>query len=427
VSAASANPPARVLLASLIGTTIEFFDFYIYGTAAVLVFPKLFFPSSAPAAATLQSLATFALAFFARPIGSAVFGHYGDRIGRKTTLVASLLTMGLSTVLIGLLPTYAAIGVLAPLLLALCRFGQGFGLGGEWGGAVLLATENSPPGKSNWYGSFPQYGAPIGFIISSGIFLLLTRALSDQQFMQWGWRVPFIASSVLVLVGLWVRLRIEETRDFRLALQNRERVAVPLAEVFRNHGLTVVLGTLGSVAIFAVFYLLTVFALGWATGTLGYSRQEFLVLQIIGMVFFGAGIPVSAMLADRFNPRLVLMVVAAGTAVYGLVFAALLGSSSHVSALLCLALGGALIGLAYGPLGSMLASLFPTAVRYTGASITFNLTGIIGGSLTPYVATWLATRYGLPAVGWYLSFTCVVTALALLLLGRLRASPGKPG
>jgi MFS family permease len=317
--------------------------------------------------------------------------------------------------------------VLAPLLLALCRFGQGFGLGGEWGGAVLLATENSPPGKSNWYGSFPQYGAPIGFIISSGIFLLLTRALSDQQFMQWGWRVPFIASSVLVLVGLWVRLRIEETRDFRLALQNRERVAVPLAEVFRNHGLTVVLGTLGSVAIFAVFYLLTVFALGWATGTLGYSRQEFLVLQIIGMVFFGAGIPVSAMLADRFNPRLVLMVVAAGTAVYGLVFAALLGSSSHVSALLCLALGGALIGLAYGPLGSMLASLFPTAVRYTGASITFNLTGIIGGSLTPYVATWLATRYGLPAVGWYLSFTCVVTALALLLLGRLRASPGKPG
>ena len=202
--AASANPPARVLLASLIGTTIEFFDFYIYGTAAVLVFPKLFFPSSEPAAATLQSLATFALAFFARPVGSAVFGHYGDRIGRKATLVAALLTMGLSTVLIGLLPTYAAVGVLAPLLLALCRFGQGFGLGGEWGGAVLLATENAPPGKSNWYGRFPQYGAPIGFIISSGIFLLLTHYLSDQQFLQWGWRVPFIASSVLVLVGLWM-------------------------------------------------------------------------------------------------------------------------------------------------------------------------------------------------------------------------------
>jgi metabolite-proton symporter len=425
VPAASPNPPARVLLASLIGTTIEFFDFYIYGTAAVLVFPKLFFPSSDPAAATLQSLATFALAFFARPIGSAVFGHYGDRIGRKATLVAALLTMGLSTVLIGLLPTHASIGVLAPLLLALCRFGQGFGLGGEWGGAVLLATENSPPGKHNWYGSFPQYGAPIGFVLSSGIFLLLAQQLSEQQFMSWGWRIPFLASSVLVLVGLWVRLRIEETRDFRIALENQERVAVPLAEVFRSHGMTVLLGTLGSVAIFAVFYLLTVFALGWGTGTLGYSRQEFLVLQIIGMVFFGAGIPVSALLADRFSPRPVLIVVAALMALYGLAFAPLLAAGNQASVLLCLSLGGALIGLAYGPLGSMLASLFPTAVRYTGASVTFNLTGILGGSLTPYVATWLATRHGLSAVGWYLSFTSIVTALALLLLGYVAVRQGR--
>src|SRR5882757_4274215 len=193
------NSPARVLFASLIGTTIEFFDFYIYATAAVLVFPKLFFPAGDASAATLQSLATFALAFFARPVGSALFGHFGDRIGRKATLVAALLTMGLSTVLIGLLPTYASIGLLAPLLLALCRFGQGLGLGGEWGGAVLLAIENAPPHKRAWYGMFPQLGAPLGFLCSTGIFLLLTHFLSEPAFNSYGWRLPFLASALLVL------------------------------------------------------------------------------------------------------------------------------------------------------------------------------------------------------------------------------------
>src|SRR6201991_3517343 len=205
------NSALRVLFASLVGTTIEFFDFYIYATAAVLVFPKLFFPASDPSAATLQSFATFALAFFARPIGSAIFGHFGDRIGRKATLVAALLTMGLSTVAIGLLPTYQTIGVLAPLLLALCRFGQGLGLGGEWGGAVLLATENAPPGKHAWYGMFPQLGAPIGFLFSTGTFLGLSRWVNDESFFDWGWRTPFLASALLVFVGLWVRLRLEET------------------------------------------------------------------------------------------------------------------------------------------------------------------------------------------------------------------------
>src|SRR5690349_21347401 len=212
------NTPAQVLFASLIGTTIEFFDFYIYATAAVLVFPRLFFPTTDPASATLASLATFAVAFFARPIGSALFGHFGDRIGRKTTLVAALLTMGLSTIGIGMLPTYATIGIAAPVLLALCRFGQGLGLGGEWGGAVLLAIENAPPGKRAWYGMFPQLGAPIGFLFSGGIFLALSRWLSDDQFFAYGWRVPFLASAALVLVGLYVRLTITETPVFREAL-----------------------------------------------------------------------------------------------------------------------------------------------------------------------------------------------------------------
>ena len=220
-----------MLFASLIGTTIEFFDFYIYATAAVLVFPKLFFPAADPASATLQSLATFAIAFFARPVGSALFGHFGDRIGRKATLVAALLTMGVSTVAIGLLPTYAAIGVAAPLLLALCRFGQGLGLGGEWGGAVLLATENAPPGKRAWYGMFPQLGAPIGFFLSGGVFLLLSRrADATTQFFAWGWRMPFLASAVLVLVGLYVRLTITETPVFQQAIDKHERVQVPMLD-----------------------------------------------------------------------------------------------------------------------------------------------------------------------------------------------------
>ena len=412
------NSTRRVLFASLIGTTIEFFDFYIYATAAVLVFPQLFFPASDPATATLQSLATFALAFFARPVGSAVFGHYGDRIGRKATLVAALLTMGLSTVLIGLLPTYASVGLLAPALLALCRFGQGFGLGGEWGGAVLLATENAPPGRQNWFGMFPQLGAPIGFLCSSGIFLLLDKVLSKAQFLQWGWRVPFIASSALVLVGLYVRLRIQETPAFRRALEQNERVKVPMATVFREHGLTLLLGTFAAVAVFVVFYLMTVFSLSWGTSKLGYTRHDFLILQMVGVVFFGLTIPLAAWLADRSNPRRILIAATIGMGLYGLAYAPLLQAGNQGSVLLCLSLGLGLMGLGYGPLGSALAALFPTAVRYTGASLAFNFAGIVGASLTPYAATWLATTYGLQAVGMYLSVAALLTVVALLLLGR---------
>jgi len=412
------NSPRRVLFASLIGTTIEFFDFYIYATAAVLVFPQLFFPASDPDAATLQSLATFALAFFARPVGSAVFGHYGDRIGRKATLVAALLTMGLSTVAIGLLPTYHSAGLLAPALLALCRFGQGFGLGGEWGGAVLLATENAPPGKQSWYGMFPQLGAPIGFICSSGVFLLLTHFLSDAEFLQWGWRVPFVASAALVLVGLWVRLRIEETPAFRRAVANDERVGVPMAVVLRAHGGRLVLGIFAAVATFVVFYLMTVFSLSWGTAQLGYSREQFLILQMAAVVFFGLAIPFSAWMADRVDPRLVLVSATVALAAYGLVYAPLLAGGSQLMVLLCLSLGLGLMGLTYGPLGAALAALFPTSVRYTGASLTFNLAGIVGASLTPYAATWLAREHGLAAVGYYLSAAAVLTLVALLLLPR---------
>jgi len=419
-----ANRPATVLFASLIGTTIEFFDFYIYATAAVLVFPKLFFPASDAAAATLQSLATFAIAFFARPVGSAVFGHFGDRVGRKATLVAALLTMGLSTVVIGLLPTYATIGTLAPLLLALCRFGQGLGLGGEWGGAVLLATENAPPGKRAWYGMFPQLGAPIGFFLSSGTFLLLSKLLSDAEFLSYGWRIPFLASALLVIVGLYVRLKITETPDFQAVLDRNERVKLPVAAVFANHGRALVLGTLAALATFVVFYLMTVFTLSWGTSALGYSRQTFLLLQLGAIVFFGLTIPIAAVLADRHGRRAAMILVSIALALFGLLFGPLFGSGQLSMVALFLVLGQCLIGMTYGPLGTLLSEMFPPEVRYTGASLTFNLAGILGASLAPYAATWLATNYGLQTVGWYLSVAALISLAALVLSGP--ATRGTP-
>ena len=414
----------RVLFASLIGTTIEFFDFYIYGTAAVLVFPQLFFPTGNPTTATLQSLATFALAFFARPVGSALFGHFGDRIGRKATLVAALLTMGLSTVAIGLLPTYAAIGIAAPALLALCRFGQGLGLGGEWGGAVLLATENAPRGKESWYGMFPQLGAPLGFLCSTGIFVVLTEALSDGDFLAFGWRIPFLASAVLVGVGLWVRLQITETPAFKRAIEREERVRVPILVLCSEHLSAVVLATLAAITTFVVFYLMTVFTLSWGTAELGFTRQEFLPLQMIGVLFFAATIPLTAVAADRVGRWPVLIASSVAAIVFGLLFEPLFSSRDAVTTTVFLSLGLALMGCTYGALGSALAELFPTAVRYTGASLSFNLAGIFGGSLAPYIATWLATSRGIAYVGYYLCAAAAITLAAqLLLLLRARVTP----
>jgi metabolite-proton symporter len=421
VSGGQVNSPRTVLFASLIGTTIEFFDFYIYATAAVLVFPKLFFPSGDPTAATLQSLATFAIAFFARPVGSAVFGHYGDRIGRKATLVAALLTMGISTVVIGLLPSYAAIGTLAPLLLALCRFGQGLGLGGEWGGAVLLATENAPPGKRAWYGMFPQLGAPIGFFLSGGIFLALSEMLTDEQFFNFGWRIPFLASALLVAVGLYVRLKITETPVFQKVLDKNERVKVPAVTVFREHGRMLVLGTVIALATFVLFYLMTVFALSWGTSALGYSRPQFLMLQLFAVLFFALTIPFSAVMADRHGRRPTMVLVSAAIGLFGLLMAPMFGSGSAVQVALFLALGMGLMGMTYGPLGTLLSEMFPPEVRYTGSSLTFNLGGILGASLAPYVATWLATNYGLGYVGYYLSLAALCTLIALLMTGKPKA------
>lgn len=409
------NSKTRVLFASLVGTTIEFFDFYIYATAAVLIFPHLFFPASTdPMTATIQSLATFAIAFIARPIGAAVFGHLGDRIGRKATLVAALLTMGISTVCIGLLPTYAQIGIAAPLLLALCRLGQGLGLGGEWSGAVLLATENAPEGKRAWYGMFPQLGAPIGFILATGSFLGLGALMSEADFMQWGWRIPFLASAALVIIGLYIRLKLHETPAFQKVLNKQKEVNVPFKEVVTKHYKMLFLGTIAAVCTFVVFYLTTVFALNWGTKQLGYSRAQFLEMQLVATLCFAAFIPLSAVFAEKFGRRTTSIGVCVASALFGLVFASMLESGSTVIVFLFLCVGLALMGMTYGPIGTVLSEIFPISVRYTGSALTFNLAGILGASFAPLIATELATKYGLQAVGYYLTAASILSLLAFL-------------
>jgi MFS family permease len=320
--------------------------------------------------------------------------------------------MGVSTVIIGLLPAYDTIGVLAPLLLALCRFGQGLGLGGEWGGAVILAVENAPPGRRAWYGMFPQLGAPLGFLLSAGVFLVLSQSLSNSQFLTFGWRIPFLASAVLVLLGLYVRLTITETPVFREALEREERVKVPMMVVFRGHGRMLIMGILGSLATFVLFYLMTVFALAWGTSALGYSRDTFLIMQMFGIVFFGLTIPLSAVLAERAR-RSTLIRVTVAIGAFGLVLAPMF-ESGPTGAVLVLVIGLSLMGFTYGPLGTFLSELFPTAVRYTGSSLTFNFAGIFGASLAPYIATWLANTYGLEYVGYYLCGAAALTLIGLL-------------
>jgi metabolite-proton symporter len=414
------NTPFQVLFASLIGTTIEFFDFYIYGTAAVLVFPHLFFSSVDPASATLASLATFGIAFIARPIGALIFGHFGDRIGRKTTLVLALLCMGLSTFAIGALPGYGTIGLAAPALLTLCRFGQGIGLGGEWGGAVLLAVENAPQNKRALYGMFPQFGAPIGFLFSGGSFLLLSQWLTEEQFISFGWRIPFLASALLVLMGLYVRLKITETPVFRAAEQRSEQVKTPVISVFRHHGRALISGTLICLATFVLFYLMTVFTLSWGTSVLHYSRTGFLLMQLLGVVFFALTIPLSALLAER-GRRPIMIAATVLIGLYGFALAPLFqAGTAGVITMLC---GGlALMGLTYGPLGTVVAELFPTPVRYTGSSLAFSLAGILGASLAPYIATWLAQRHGLAWVGYYLTTAAALTGLGLLLIRETKST-----
>lgn len=406
---------ARILTASLTGTAVEFYDFYIYATAAALVFGPLFFPAESTAAQTMFAFMSFGLAFFARPIGAIVFGHYGDRIGRKSTLVASLMLMGLSTLLIAFLPTYAMVGWVAPLLLCVLRFGQGFGLGGEWGGASLLAVEYAPKGWEARFGSAPQFGAPVGFLAANGLFLLLGLFLSDADFKAWGWRIPFLASSVLVGLGLWVRLRIAETPAFREALSHKAPPAVPVAVLFKRHLGAVLAGTAGAIACFAIFYLSTAYALAQGTSALGYSRETFLAVQLGANCFFALGILLAVIRADRTSPRAVMLTGGIMTVLLGAVFGAGLTSGSLPVIFITLAASLMVMGFVYGPLGSWLPTLFPVTVRYSGISLAFNVGGIVGGALTPIGAQKMAELGQGSMVGLLLSLAGLATLIGVSL------------
>ena len=403
----------RIVLASLVGTTIEFYDFYIYGTAAALVIGQAFFPQSAPGTQALNAFLTFGIAFVARPVGAMLFGHFGDRIGRKSTLVASMLVMGLSTTLIGLLPGYATAGALAPWLLCLLRFGQGIGLGGEWGGAALLATENAPQGRRAWFGMFPQLGPPLGFLLANGLFLGLLLGLGEPVFVAWAWRVPFLVSAALVAIGLYLRVSMEETPAFVAAMRRDAPARVPLAEVLARHGRPLIQGSLSIVVCYALFYISTVFALGYCVATRHIPRPDVLEMLCVAVVFMAIATPVSAALADRFGRRPVLMAASALAALSGFLMPGMLGAGSQAEVLLFLCIELGLMGLTFAPLGAALPELFPTRVRYTGASTAYNLGGILGASLAPFAAQLLLERGGLAWVGGYITAAGVISFLAV--------------
>lgn len=446
--ATKTNPRSRVIIASLVGTSIEFYDFYAYATAAVLVFPTIFFANADPTISLLQSFAVFGVAFVARPIGSIIFGHFGDRIGRKQTLVASLLTMGIATVVIGLIPAGTTPGwaIIAPAILVLMRFCQGLGLGGEWSGAALLATENAPEGKRAIYGTFPQLGAPIGFILANGVFLLLATTISPEAFLAWGWRVPFLASAVLVIIGLYVRFTLIETPAFQKVVANNEVVKVPLGRVFRFSWRELILGTFIMLATYTLFYLMTTFTLTFGTTAstvdvaaaaaeaagkpfnpdafvpgLGYLRNDFLVMLIVGVVFFGIFTLVSGPLAERFGRRAHLIVVTIGILIFGALWVPLT-SAGFPGIMALLIIGFTLMGLTFGPMAAILPELFPTNVRYTGSAISYNVSSILGAAVAPFIAValWGATGGSVVLVGLYLSAMALITLIALFLSKETR-------
>ncbi|MGO3141289.1 MAG: MFS transporter [Galactobacter sp.] len=422
-------PRSRVILASLIGTTIEFYDFYIYATAAVAVFPVLFFAGDGgDNTALLASMATFGAAFVARPVGSLIFGHYGDRVGRKATLIGALLTMGIATFIIGLLPTYHQIGLWAPAMLTIMRFCQGLGLGGEWSGASLLATEYADKKKRAFAGMWPQLGAPLGFLMANGFMLLLTNWFNfdsqmhgtDHQFLVWGWRLPFLFSIIMVAIGLWVRFALEETPVFKQAVKEDKKVKAPIAEVFKTSWLQIIQGTFIMLATYVLFYLMTTWILSYGTGALKIQYKDFLVIQLITIVLFGLFVPVSGWAADKFGRRSSQLVITSAIALFGLSFSIMdpsrvgTGGDANTGLIIgFMAVGMALMGLTFGSMSAILPELFPTNVRYTGSGIAYNVSSILGAALTPFVAVFLTDKWGVYMVGLYLTFAAVLTITAL--------------
>ena len=419
------NDPFKVALASMVGTAIEFFDYYIYAAAAVLVFNTQFFHSGDPLSDDLLSLSTLALAFFARPIGSALFGHFGDKIGRKKTLVASLVLMGGSTVVIGLLPTYSQIGIWAPILLCICRVGQGIGLGGEWGGAALVATENAPEGKRAWYGTFPQLGAPIGLFVANATFFLVSYFWGQQALVEWAWRIPFVSSLALVLVGLYVRLTLHESHVFVEAEEKGKKLKAPVSVVFTKHFKPMVIGTFIMVATYSLFYIMTAFAqaysrtpatlseAGYPMG-LGIPANTFTGLLLMSAIIFAIFISISGLYADKIGRRKWLIWTTVSILIFALCMPLFLGNGTPASVFAFLVIGMALMGMTFGPMAALLPELFPTEVRYSGASLAYNIASIIGATIAAMISLKINALYGLMGVGIYLAINAFLTLLALL-------------
>jgi len=414
---------AHIAFASFIGTAIEFYDFYIYAMASALVIGQVFFPASDPAAQSLNAFLTFGIAFVARPVGAVLFGHFGDKVGRKATLAASLLVMGISTLLIGLLPGYETLGTWAPIALCVLRFGQGVGLGGEWGGAALLATEHAPHGKRAWFGMFPQLGPSVGFLLATLSFLGLSLFLSDEAFKSWGWRLPFIASSLLVGVGLYVRFKLTETPAFAKAIAEQSTHQTPIKPLLKQHLKPVLLGALAMVVCYNLFYTATVFCLSYGTSKLGISRPDFLAMLCVAILFMTMATPIAAWLSDHFGRRPVLLVSSSLAVLIGFALSPLMMSGSALQITIFLSLALFLMGATFAPMGAYLPEQFPVAVRYTGAGLAYQLGGILGASFAPYISQLLVNAGGLPWVGAYVSVAAGLSFIAVLLLGESRNSP----
>jgi metabolite-proton symporter len=404
----------HIAFASFIGTAIEFYDFYIYAFAAALVIGQVFFPASDPAAQALNAFLTFGIAFIARPFGAILFGHFGDKIGRKSTLAASMLVMGISTLLIGCLPGYETLGTSAAVLLCILRFCQGIGLGGEWGGAALLATENAPAGKRGWFGMFPQLGPSVGFLFATLSFLGLSLLLSEAEFKAWGWRIPFFASGFLVAVGLYIRFKLAETPAFAKVLAQNESTKTPIFSLLKTHIKPVLLGALAMAVCYNLFYTATVFCLSYGTKTLHIARSDFLQMLCIAVLFMAAATPISARLSDQFGRKLVLLMSSFFAIILGFALAPLMASGSSLQITVFLSLALLLMGATFAPMGAFLPEQFPTNVRYTGAGLAYQLGGILGASFAPAASQWLVDTGGLAWVGYYLSGMAGLSFLAVL-------------
>lgn len=410
------NSKAKVIISSFVGTTIEFYDFYIYATATALVIGATFFPHESEFIQQLEAMLVLGIAFLARPIGSILFGHFGDKIGRKKTLIFSLMLMGICTVGVGLVPSFHTIGMIAPIILVILRTGQGIALGGEWSGAALLATENAPQGKRGWYGMFPQLGAPFGFMLANGSFILLAFYLSESSFKDWGWRLPFIFSVVLIIFGLYVRFKLLESPAFNQMKKINNEAKLPIAYVFQKHTKQIIQGTFAMFAVYVLFYISSVFCMGYAVKTLGYHKVTILTLECAAMVFMIIASIIAGYLSDKYGRKPILiagftLTIAIGFLIHPLFIA---NNTTSVAAFLFLALFA--MGLIFAPQAALLTELFPTNVRYTGSAIAYNVSGILGASFAAPLAQWLVGQGDLSWVGYYLSSAAIISLITVLTL-----------